>query len=192
MSAAVAAGRAVPLPAEDVLPRISRAEAEAIGLVDEQAVDWNGQVDVDLSADEAPVAEVDIAIDGLPAPEAPEPTAGATLADHVQVGIAYQMHHEGAWHKVKLAHVNPARSFFIFTRGSKHARTISLTHRMLLRMCEAGRLKAYEKAYLLERATARARRQLAKLAKGDPGAGNSGFGASRPFLPSQPPQTLPA
>ena len=36
-----------------------------------------------------------------------------------------------------------------------------MTSRMLARMCETGRLRAFESAYLLERATARARKQLA-------------------------------
>jgi hypothetical protein len=34
---------------------------------------------------------------------------------------------------------------------------------MLLRLCETGRLRAFENAYLIERATARARKQLAAL-----------------------------
>jgi hypothetical protein len=41
-----------------------------------------------------------------------------------------------------------------------------MTHRMLVRLCETGRLRAFENAYLLERATARARRQLAALGGG--------------------------
>jgi hypothetical protein len=53
---------------------------------------------------------------GLPAPaEPPEATQGRDLADHVQIGFAYQMHLDGEWHKVRLSHVSPARSFFIFT-----------------------------------------------------------------------------
>jgi hypothetical protein len=64
---------------------------------------------------------------------------------------------------VRLSHVSAARSFFIFTHGSKQRHTVSLTQRMLLRLCESGRLKAYEASYLVERATARARRQLAGL-----------------------------
>ncbi|HZF80585.1 MAG TPA: hypothetical protein VEZ89_12430, partial [Rubrivivax sp.] len=82
---------------------------------------------------------------------------------HVSVGFAYQMHIDGAWQKVKLSHVSEARSFFIFTHGGRHKKTVSLTQRMLLKLCETGRLKAYESAYLIERATARARRQLAEL-----------------------------
>ena len=139
-----------------------------MGLVDEAAVDWNGQVDIDLDAPAEPeLAAVDIALDGLPPPEAPEPTRGRTLADHVQIGFAYQMHLEGQWQKVRLAHVSPGRTFFVFNYGSKkHKRTVSLTHRMLVRLCETGRLRAFEQAYLLERATARARRQLAALGGG--------------------------
>ena len=40
---------------------------------------------------------------------------------------------------------------------------MSFTARMLARLCESGRLRAYESSYLLERATARARKQLAEL-----------------------------
>ena len=38
-----------------------------------------------------------------------------------------------------------------------------MTARMLARMCETGRLRPFENAYLLERATARARKQLAAM-----------------------------
>jgi hypothetical protein len=79
------------------------------------------------------------------------------------MGYPYQMHIDGEWHKVRLSHVSAARSFFIFTHGAKQRQTISLTLRMLIKLCETGRLKAYETAYLVERATARARRQLAGL-----------------------------
>ena len=41
-----------------------------------------------------------------------------------------------------------------------------MTYRMLSRMCENDRLRAFESAYLLERATARARAQLAQLGVG--------------------------
>jgi len=73
------------------------------------------------------------------------------------------MHLDGEWQKVRLNHVSPARTFFVFTRGSRHKQTISLTYRMLVRLCDSSRLRAFESAYLLERATARARRQLAAL-----------------------------
>ncbi|HSW24114.1 MAG TPA: DUF1631 family protein, partial [Burkholderiaceae bacterium] len=143
----------------------TEAEAKAIGLVDEQSIDWNGKLDVELDA-EPEVHEVDIQIDGMPEPEPVEPSRGSSLADHVQIGFAYQMHIDGAWHKVRLSHVSAGRTFFVFTRGHKHLRTISMTYRMLSRLCEANRLRAYEHAYLLERATARARHQLSQLRVG--------------------------
>jgi hypothetical protein len=37
---------------------------------------------------------------------------------------------------------------------------------MLYRLCETGRLRAFENAYLIERATARARKQLSALRGG--------------------------
>jgi hypothetical protein len=172
------------LPPAGVLPvldqvvpdlHFSAAEAEQIGLVAEAAVDWNGQVDIDLSA-EPELTEVDINIDGLPPPEPAEPTRGASLADNVQIGFAYQMHLEGSWQKVRLSYVSPGRAFFVFTRGKKHQKTVSLTHRMLIRLCETGRMRAFENAYLIERATARARRQLAALRGG---GGETGAGALR-------------
>jgi hypothetical protein len=144
---------------------LSEAQAQAVGLVRETAVDWNGQVDIDLS-DEPELSEVDIHIDGLPVPNAAdraEPTRGAALAEHVQLGLAYQMHLESEWQKVRLTYVSPGRAFFIFSGGRKHQKTISLTARMLKRLCESGRMRAFESAYLLERATARARKQLAAM-----------------------------
>jgi hypothetical protein len=164
------------LPPAGVLPVLDQVvpdlgftaeEAQKVGLVAETAVDWSGEVDIDLSA-EPEVTEVDINIDGLPPPEPTEPTRGASLADHVQIGFAYQMHIEGRWQKVRLSYVSPGRAFFVFTRGRKHQQTISLTHRMLVRLCETGRMRAFENAYLLERATARARRQLAELSTARP------------------------
>jgi len=140
----------------------SPAEAQAVGLVDEQSVDWNGTVDIDLGA-EPELAAVDIDIDGLPPPEPMEPSRGKGLADHVQLGFAYQMHLHGQWQKVRLTHVSASRGFFVFTHGEKQRRTLSLTYRMLCRLCESNRLRAFENAYLLERATARARAQLASL-----------------------------
>ena len=144
-------------------PQFSAEEAQQVGLVQESAVDWAGQIDIDLTADpppdNGPVAP------GLPAASEPaEPTQGAELAQHLEIGFAYQMHIDGNWKKVRLSHVSPAKSFYIFSHGGRHRKTISLTQRMLARLCETGRLKAFESAYLIERATARARRQLASLA----------------------------
>ena len=77
--------------------------------------------------------------------------------------LVLQVHLVGAWQKVKLSYVSPGRAFFIFTHGKKVQHTISMTARMLARMCDSGRLRAFENAYLIERATARARAQLAAL-----------------------------
>jgi enoyl-CoA hydratase/carnithine racemase len=148
----------------------SADEAKAVGLVDETKVDWSGKVDIDITA-EPEISAVDIDIAGLPEPEALEPTRGKSLADNVQIGFAYQMHIDDSWQKVRLQHVSAARTFFVFSHGAKQRKTISMTYRMLSRMCETGRMRAFENAYLLERATARARRQLAAL-KTPSGAGS--------------------
>lgn len=174
---AVRGSSAIPV-LDDVVsgPGFTPEEAARIGLVEEGAIDWNGQVDIDLSEEQEAEAEVnalDINIEGLPAPEPVEPTKGASLADHVQIGFSYRMHFEDQWHKVRLSHISPGRTFFVFTRGNKHQHAISMTARMLFRLCETGRLRAYENAYLIERATARARKQLAALG----GGANSTSGA---------------
>jgi hypothetical protein len=162
---AVRGQSAVPVLDDVVSTPFTPEEANRIGLMQESAIDWDGKVDIDLSADEgeAEVSEVDIRIEGLPTPEPVEPTKGASLAEHVQIGFSYRMHFEGQWHKVRLSHISPGRTFFVFTRGREHQQAISMTARMLFRLCETGRLRAFENAYLLERATARARKQLAAL-----------------------------
>ena len=159
---------AIPVLEDVVVDPFTAEEAQRIGLVQESAIDWDGSVDIDLSAEEAEpeVTEHDQMIDGLPEPEPIEPTKGATLADHVQIGFSYRMHFEGAWHKVRLSHISPGRTFFVFTRGKDHQHAISMTARMLYRLCETGRLRAFENAYLIERATARARKQLSALRGG--------------------------
>ncbi len=126
-----------------IAPRFTAEEAARVGLIDETTVDWNGKVDVDVSV-EPEIKPHEIAIEGLPAPTEPvEPTQGKSLADHVQIGFAYQMHLEGSWQKVRLVHVSPGRTFFVFNHGKRHKQTISLTHRMLVRLCETGRLRAF-------------------------------------------------
>ena len=168
---AVRGQSAIPVLDDVVSDPFTPEEAQRIGLVQESAIDWDGQVDIDLSAEQAEeagpeVSEVDINIDGLPPPEPVEPNKGASLADHVQIGFSYRMHFENQWHKVRLSHISPGRTFFVFTRGKLHQHAISMTARMLYRLCETGRLRAFENAYLLERATARARKQLAALKGG--------------------------
>jgi Protein of unknown function (DUF1631) len=176
---AVRGTSAIPVLDDVVSDPFTAEEAKRIGLVQESAIDWDGNVDIDLSAgDEPDVSDVDINIEGLPTPEPVEPTKGASLADHVQIGFSYRMHFEGTWHKVRLSHISPGRTFFVFTRGREHQHAISMTARMLYRLCETGRLRAYENAYLLERATARARKQLAAL-RGGTAASTSGVPLTR-------------
>ena len=172
-------------PPEVIERRFTPEEAKQVGLVNETAVDWaepvGGKgvdgVDVDLGeATQAPalpspsiVAKLDpAAVEQLgpttsEAGEPSEPSRGPQLIDHIKLGFAYQMHLKNEWQKVQLAHVSSGRSFFVFTRGGKHQETISMTSRMLARMCETGRFRAVESSYLMERATVRARKQLAQL-----------------------------
>jgi hypothetical protein len=110
--------------------------------------------------------ELDLGVDidlSVATPDPTEPSHGPQLMDHLRVGFAYQMHLKDEWQKVRLSYVSSGRSFFVFTHGKRHQETLSLTARMLARMCETGRLRAFENSYLLERATARARKQLAAL-----------------------------
>ncbi len=169
----------VTLESQEIEQRFTPDEAQAVGLVEESAVDWSGEVDIDLTGpdsdagdtvpggvDTTDSAPLDLGIDinlDLVAPDPAVPTHGASLIDHIRVGFAYQMLLKDQWQKVRLNYVSPGRNFFVFTRGRKHQETISLTARMLARMCESNRLRAVEHAYLMERATARARRQLAAL-----------------------------
>jgi hypothetical protein len=137
----------------------SEQEIAAVGLVEETAVDW------ELPLEPAPEAagddlgaDLDINLD-TPAP----PSSGAALIQHIQAGVPYQMHINGAWKKVRLNWISPGRTFFIFTHGRQYKETVSVTSRMLIKMCETQRFRAFEQAQLLERATARARKQLAAL-----------------------------
>ena len=177
-------------------PKFTPEEAQRIGLVEESAVNWSGEIDIDLSAgpepepvsaypDTAPAdldidlsaLGVDINLDATPDPTEP-PTHGPHLIDHVRLGFAYQMNLNSEWQKVRLSYVSPGRAFFVFTRGKRHTETVSLTSRMLARMCETGRFRAFESAYLMERATARARKQLAELSRGKSGHKGSSDRAS--------------
>ena len=145
-------------------PELTAAEAAKVGLLTESAVNWDGKVDIELVGGVSVAATPEPAAPGLPAlADAPEPVQGKELADNIQIGFAYQMHLDDTWQKVRLSHVSPGRNFFMFTQGSRHKKTVSLTQRMLVRLCETGRLRAFENATLIERATERARRQLATL-----------------------------
>jgi hypothetical protein len=170
------------VPPEVIERRFTEAEAKQVGLVNETAVDWSAAVakpaiDVDLNDEQPPEPASPSMVGRLDAAaaaeqlgptttelgEPSEPSKGPQLIDHIKLGFAYQMHLKDEWQKVQLAHVSSGRGFFVFTRGGKHQETISMTSRMLARMCETGRFRAVESAYLMERATERARKQLAAL-----------------------------
>lgn len=162
------AGLAIPAASTDVENRFSEEEAKQVGLLAESAVDWSTPVDIDLS-EEAAASEpvplnlgVDINLD-LATDDPPEPSHGASLMDHLRIGFAYQMLLKDQWQKVRLTYMSPGRSFFVFSHGRGNQETISLTARMLSRMCQSERLRAVESTYLMERATSRARKQLAEL-----------------------------
>ncbi|MEO8523174.1 MAG: DUF1631 family protein [Caldimonas sp.] len=102
----------------------------------------------------------------LPAPpavvamaEPEEPTEGSQLRHHLQVGVSYRLHLKDQWEKVRLTHMNASRTFFLFTHGNEDRSTISMTARMLGRLCDTGRLKVFEDKPLLDRATERMRSQ---------------------------------
>lgn len=166
-----------PLPvlqdAVDIEQRFTPEEAKAVGLIAESNINWSDSVDIGIGVDsESPADSTEpmpLAVDsGLGVfdakdGEADEPTRGAELIDHINLGFAYQMHLKDEWKKVRLTYMSPGRQFFVFTRGKKHQETISVTLRMLTRMCETGRFRAFENKYLMERATHRARKQLAEL-----------------------------
>lgn len=139
-------------------PLLNADEIRQSGLLTEASLDIN--LDLANPAPEADptLADLDIQLD-IPA----VPSAGLQLAHHIQKGTPYHMVMQGKWQKVRLTWVSEGRTFFIFTAGGMHKQTISLTGRTLAKMCETGRFKAFEQAELIERATVRARKQLAAL-----------------------------
>lgn len=101
--------------------------------------------------------------------ESPELAPGPQLRDHLQLGFSYQLNLKDQWEKVRLTYMSPGRALFLFAHGAKGRETISMTARTLARLCEGGRMRAFENAFLIDRATQRARQQLAAI--GGPAAG---------------------
>jgi len=148
-------------PTLTVVSALSREEVQQAGFVAEAVVAQEAKLDIDLQLPGDPdpsLSDIDINLDAPP-----PPAAGAQLVHHIQKGTAYQMHMQGQWKKVRLTWISEGRNFFIFTHGHTHKQTISLTARTLAKMCEGNRFKAFEQSELIERATVRARRQLAAL-----------------------------
>ncbi|HEY2560908.1 MAG TPA: DUF1631 family protein [Caldimonas sp.] len=122
-------------------------------------------IDLDAIAT-VPVAAGAVASDPIELPEAPELASGPQLREHLQLGFSYQLNLRSEWQKVRLTYMSPARSLFLFSHGAKDRETISMTARTLGRLCAAGRMRAFENAFLLDRATQRARRQLEGVERG--------------------------
>jgi hypothetical protein len=119
-----------------------------------------------LDADPTPTASSAQSGGSTDAMEAPELAAGPQLRDHLQLGFSYQLNLKNEWQKVRLTYMSPARSLFLFAHGAQGRETISMTARTLGRLCATGRMRAFENAFLIERATQRARKQLAGLGRG--------------------------
>ncbi|MBI5927244.1 MAG: DUF1631 family protein [Aquabacterium sp.] len=151
-------------PVLTVVPTLSPTEIKEAGFLPEAAIAADGPLDIDLDlpgGNDPTLTDIDINLDAPP-----PPSAGLQLVHHIQKGAAYQMMMQGQWKKVRLTWVSDGRTFFIFNHGHTHKQTISLTARTLAKMCDSGRFKAFEQAELIERATVRARRQLAALTGG--------------------------
>ena len=165
-------------PASVVEQHFSLDEELAIGLVSEHEVDWSHEVAPAADAAGRTQAQaiaaaaaggaaaagpqVDAA-DSADAPESPELAAGPQLRDHVQLGFSYQLNLKNEWQKVRLTYMSPARTLFLFSHGARGRETISMTARTLGRLCAVGRMRAFESAFLIDRATQRARKQLATI-----------------------------
>jgi hypothetical protein len=147
-------------PMLTVVSALSASEAQQAGFIAEAAIS-SSAIDIDLDSPaqiDPSFSEIDINLDAPPVP-----SAGLQLLHHIQKGTAYQMLMQGQWKRVRLTWVSEGRNFFIFSHGHTHKQTISLTARTLAKMCDSGRFKAFEQSELIERATVRARRQLAAL-----------------------------
>jgi hypothetical protein len=151
-------------PMLTVVSALSASEIQAAGFLQEASVTSDSALDIDLDnpgETDPCFSEIDIDLDAPPAP-----SAGLQLLHYIQKGAAYQMMMQGQWKKVRLTWISDGRNFFIFSHGHTHKQTISLTARTLAKMCDNGRFKAFEQSELIERATVRARRQLAALSSG--------------------------
>ncbi len=156
----------MPMLLEDIeRARLSVQEARRMGIAEESDLIWERPVAPGVDRLEAQRTLSDAARLPLGSLQMPTnvsaPTVGRALADHVQVGYVYELHLQGAWLKHKLSFMSPGRTFFVFTRGKDPSRPLSLTYRMLARLCETHRLRPFEGAYLLERATAKVQMHMA-------------------------------
>lgn len=151
--AATTAGPAATGRSRDDAAARADADADALPTLDP------GALDAPSGASPVPAAPSTAAV---PAAEPePELVAGASLREHLQLGLSYQLNLSGRWEKVRLTYMSPSRTLFMFTHGAKDRQSVSMTARTLARLCEAGRMRAGETAYLVERSTERLRASLA-------------------------------
>ena len=116
-------------------------------------------------ASDAPAVVSDVDIELEEPVESPEFAPGPQLREHLQLGFSYQLNLKDQWEKVRLTYMSPGRTLFLFAHGVKGRETISMTSRTLARLCEGGRMRAFENAFLIDRATQRARQQLAAIGR---------------------------
>ena len=153
-----------PLRAPMIEQRFSAEEAAQVGLVDEATVDWTRAPESVASdpasprADAAEAAPPDAtarADDADPRDDSDD--SKAPLRDRLQVGLSYKLLLDVQWVHVRLSYMSPGRNFFMFTHGRKDRHSISMTARTLDRLAASARLRAFETAALMDRATAQLR-----------------------------------
>ena len=185
------------LAAPLIEPRFSAQEARDLGLIGEAAVDWSSVIEPlsdepvatalpvvaaaskdDASADASglPVLSTTLLDAGdagdaksiVPAAaEAAEPTEGPQLRHHLQLGVSYRLLLKDQWEKVRLTYMAPGRTLFLFAHGVNDRRSISMTARMLEKLCDARRMRTFEDGGLIDRAAERAKVQLAARTEAD-------------------------
>ena len=120
-------------------------------------------------------AALDGAAAGATVAQAKRPTAPLAVAkapaipslrEGLELGSAYELNLKGRWEKVRLTYMSPSRTLFLFAHGAKNRETVSMTSRLLGRLCDAGRLRAFERQQLVERSTERARQRIAAVPQG--------------------------
>ena len=124
----------VTLESQEIEQRFTPDEAQQVGLVEESAVDWSGEVDIDLSA-EAPdrprAGTTPGDADTLPSTWASTSTSTSSAPTRRRAFArpAADGPHparlrlpdalKDQWQKVRLSYVSPGRNFFVFTRGAQ-------------------------------------------------------------------------
>ncbi len=118
-------------------PRFTADEARRVGLVGENDVSW---------AD----------------PQAGK-IAAPPLRERLQLGLSYRLLLHAQWQPIRLTYLAPGRNFFMFSHGAKQRQSISMTARMVDRLCASARMLSGESAPLLDRATEKLRQRMPPL-----------------------------